>query len=255
VGIATRAAVLYRLAMRVDVALLPTQLTDELLIGRSVVVFDVLRATTSIVTAISSGATRVRVFADHDSMRQAARVASPAPLLAGETRCVRPDGFDLGNSPREYASDRVAGRDVFLSTTNGTRAIHASRLAARVFIGALVNAQTVARQIAQASDDITLVCAGTQGQVADEDRLGAGAVIERLYAIAPGLSVSTEATACRELFRTHQSALRAFLRTTPGGQNVVDAGLERDIIDCAAIDRHDVAPQARWRDDAVFVEH
>jgi 2-phosphosulfolactate phosphatase len=172
--------------MRVDVALLPKDLTNDLLIGRSVVVFDVLRATSSIVTAIASGASRVRVFATHDELRAAARDASPRPLLAGESRCLRPADFDLGNSPSEHADPRVRGREIFLATTNGTRAIHASLRAKQVFVGALPNASTIAQALIETGNDVTLVCAGTQGEIADEDRCGAGAVIDGLLDGATG---------------------------------------------------------------------
>lgn len=239
--------------MRVDVVELPSQLTDALLMGRSAVVFDVLRATTSITTAIAHGAKRVRVFAGHEAMLAATDTLEVRALLAGETRCVRPAGFDLGNSPSEHASPAVGGREIFLSTTNGTRAIHASLRAKQIFVGALVNSRAVARELLATGDDVVLVCAGTQGEVADEDRAGAGAVASRLRQLNPAIHASAEVRACESLFRDAEPDIGNFLRKTTGGRNVIDAGLPQDIVDCGAIDRYDVVPRVSVIDDAVFI--
>src|SRR5215207_2958869 len=108
--------------MNVDVVLLPTlwpQNRDRQVI---VVVFDVLRATTTIAAALAAGVEEIRVYGDTQAAAEAAgRCGPPAPLLCGEERCLPPDGFDLGNSPGAFESQMHRGRTVCMSTTNGTR--------------------------------------------------------------------------------------------------------------------------------------
>src|SRR5262245_24755418 len=158
--------------MQVEVVPLPSQLQPEHLRNRSVVVFDVLRATTSIIAALANGADRIVVFESLDAARHAAAQAQDSSrpvLLCGESNCLKPPGFDLGNSPGDFARDVVRAKTIYLSTTNGTRAIGAARRAAgALFAAALVNASATAAQLARLGRDVTLLCAGTKGQVAPE---------------------------------------------------------------------------------------
>ena len=123
----------------VHVHLLPQLVRPEELAGTTVVVIDMLRATTTIVEALSAGAVAVIPCGEIEEARQCARQRSPAALLGGE-RGGRPiAGFDLGNSPAEYTAERVGGKTVVLTTTNGTRALLHSRQAARVLVAAFAN--------------------------------------------------------------------------------------------------------------------
>jgi 2-phosphosulfolactate phosphatase len=135
-------------------------------------------------------------------------------LLCGETNCLAPPGFDLGNSPRQFRRDEHAGRTMFLSTTNGTRAILASRSAARVLMGALVNSAAVARRCVAEGLDVTLLCAGTNGAIAKEDLLGAGAVLSH---VGDATLVSDTARLARRLFDGARRDLVAALRDSAGG--------------------------------------
>src|SRR5690348_7200145 len=109
--------------MLVDVVSLPKDLTETHVRGRAVVVFDVLRATTTMTAALAAGADEIHVFPTLDEARAAANACKTDRLLCGEVRCLPPEGFDLGNSPGAYVSENVRGKILFMSTTNGTRAI------------------------------------------------------------------------------------------------------------------------------------
>ena len=215
--------------MKVDVALLPTLIAVESLPSKNVVVFDVLRATTSMTAALSAGITEIRIFDTLDAASTAAKAHPGKRLLCGETKCLTPPGFDLGNSPRAFQSIQHAGQTMFLSTTNGTRAIVASRGARRLLVGAIVNAAAVARELASDASDVLLVCAGTNGEIAWEDALGAGAVIQELSTIASVELESDSARMSQALFRNASSDLVAVLRDCRGGRNVIAAGLSEDI--------------------------
>ncbi|HZL34310.1 MAG TPA: 2-phosphosulfolactate phosphatase [Tepidisphaeraceae bacterium] len=223
--------------MFVDVILRPSDLQPHLLDGRTAVVFDVLRATTSMAAAFAAGVTEIRVFPDSSSARSAAQEFEGPRILCGEERCLPPPGFDLGNSPLAFITSRHADHTVFMSTTNGTRAIFAARSAAQLFIGALVNASATARAVADRSLNAILLCAGTDGQIALEDLLGCGAVLDALSKRIPVLDGSDLCILARRLFAACHADLAGALRETRGGRNVIAAGLERDIDFAAALDR------------------
>jgi 2-phosphosulfolactate phosphatase len=160
----------------VRTVLLPTLLRTEDVEGRAVVVFDVLRATTTITTALENGAKELRVFKSLDAASRAAGKFDGPKLLAGELKCLPPPGFDMGNSPEGFKPEYVEGRTVFFSTTNGTMALLAARRAARLFAGCIRNARAVAAVLEQLRLPVTLLCAGTEGGISIEDTIGCGAV-------------------------------------------------------------------------------
>ena len=228
--------------MRLDVVLLPADLRPDRVTGRAVAVFDVLRATTTMTAALAAGVAEIRLFGDVTSAREAAAAyAGPgAPLLLGEARCLPPPGFDLGNSPGALARDRHAGRTAFMSTTNGTKAMLAARGAGVRFAAAVVNAAAVARALAAAGRDATLLCAGTGGQVAMEDLLGCGAVAEALIGSGTEVALAGDAArVARRLFADNRHRLAEVMADSEGGRNVAAAGLSEDLDFCARLDALD----------------
>ncbi len=221
--------------------------------GGIAVVIDVLRASTTIATAIAGGAAAVVPTGDIDSARRLA-AALPKPVLTGGERGGLPiDGFDLGNSPLEYSADRVRGRSVVITTTNGTAALDACRDAAVVLIGAIVNRAAVGKAAREAAlrlaQPVHLVCAGTDGTVTEEDLLGAGAILDA--AAADGDDLDPAAARARDLFRNVagslsgrglEEAIARSFAATAGGRNLIAIGMEADLPVAAAIDSLDVVP-------------
>lgn len=222
--------------MNISLALLPTELPADDLRTSQVVVFDVLRATSTMTTAMAAGAKQIHFFASSDEAL-AARQNHPDALLCGEKGCLKVPGFDLGNSPLEYSTERVAGRRILMSTTNGTRAIHSARLAHRLFAGSLLNAQVTAAALVANTEDIILLCAGTDGAPALEDMLGAGAVVSELIKMATKkkLHLSDLAWAAYYALGGAQADLQAALLVARGAQNLVAAGLSPDIRHCCRL--------------------
>jgi len=228
--------------MRVDVVIIPGLLNPANLAGKTVVVFDVLRATTSIAAAMAVGVESIRIFSDIQSALAAAEAAGKTgekPLLAGEVSALRPPGFDLGNSPRQYNSSHQ-GRRVFLATTNGTKAIVAASGAATVLTAALVNAGPTARFCRALGADVTLLCAGTEGQFSLEDFVGTGAVLSALRQTGEVQVGNDAALAAEAFFTARRDQLRQTLASGQGGRNVVRAQLEPDIDFAARLDALDV---------------
>jgi 2-phosphosulfolactate phosphatase len=184
---------------------------------------DVLRATTTMAAAFAAGVREILVFPDIESVRRAKRQI-PNALACGEQNCLKPDGFDLGNSPGDFGPQHI-GETLLMSTTNGTKAILAARGGAAIFTGALVNARAVAKKVQAFRRDVTLLCAGTNGEVAMEDVIGAGAVTLFFGEI----EATDTALLARQLVLASEKVLPQVLRTTAGGQNIIKAHLEKDI--------------------------
>ena len=230
--------------------------------GGIAVVIDVLRASTTIVTALAHGATRVRpvlTVPEARDMHAAAGAAGPGygPLLGGERGGLKIDGFDLGNSPLEYSRGRVGGRSIVITTTNGTAALHACSGAVAVLIGAIVNRTAVAacaRSLAEqrAGCDAHLVCAGTEGAVTEEDLLAAGAILDAVVQHHGCSEDALDATGREALafFRstvaagpTAADAINRAFATSIGGRNLIDLGMDADLPVSAAIDSLPVVPR------------
>ena len=167
----------------IDVVLTPRDLcrVEGVLAQSQVVVLDVLRATSTMVAGLNAGAREVRLFDSLDAARDARRSWSGAGpvVLAGESACLKPGNFDLGNSPREHVTEKVGGATVLLATTNGTRAAVRANGARRMFAGCLLNAAATAGALVPGVEagPTILVCAGTNGGLALEDVIGAGAIL------------------------------------------------------------------------------
>lgn len=150
--------------------------------GRTVVVIDVLRWSTVVVTALAHGAAWLEAFASAEEAAGRAaelRVNATGVLLGGERATRALPGFDVGNSPGEYTRERVQGRVVVSTTTNGTQALTMARGAHEVLVAALVNVDAVVarlRDARAARRGITLIAAGTEGAEASEDTGCAGAI-------------------------------------------------------------------------------
>ena len=233
--------------MMVEILFTPGALQAADVTGRTVVVIDVLRATTTIAEAFAAGARAVYPVA---SVEEAARLASTLGrdqvLLCGERRCLPIEGFDLGNSPREFTADRVAGKSLVMSTTNGTYAISQTSGAERVITAAFANLSAVADAVA-GDGEVSIVCAGRQGRFALEDAVCAGMLLEALAErTGDALEGDDAAGAARTLAASH-APTREMLAATAAGRDLIDAGLGDDLEVCANIDRLDLVPVIRDR--------
>jgi 2-phosphosulfolactate phosphatase len=238
--------------MTIDVGFLPQFISGRDLSQSAAVVFDVLRATTSITSALRAGVLSIRIFPTPDAAQAAAAFAVPRPILCGEIHAVPPPGFDLGNSPRQFTSEH-AGKTVYLATTNGTRALLAVKSAAAIFAGALVNASAVAMAAANTRRDVLLLCSGTEGQISQEDLLGAGAVCEALLKLGRYTFSSDAARVALRLYQGAKGNLAAILRDGQGGRNIIAAGLEPDIDFSAHVDMINIVGVATEESDGMII--
>lgn len=231
--------------MRLDVYFTPLGPKDGDLAGRGVVVIDILRATTTIVTALANGAKAVVPAAtSEEAVRLTANLEKDGFLLAGERKSVRIEGFALGNSPREMNPETVAGKTVFLATTNGTPALVASQGADPVLVGAAVNFSALterARAVFQDRTHLAIICAGRERQFALEDAYTAGRLVK---AVKKGLKkvVLNDAAEVALALTAHYDGWGDALARCAAARQLTEADLADDIEFCATPDRFRTVP-------------
>lgn len=231
--------------MNVEVVLSPPEialLPARDLSGTVCVVFDVLRASSTMLAAFANGARRIYPVATVEEARLLQREKLPDALLAGERRGLRIVGFDLGNSPLEYRREIVEGCDIVTTTTNGTLALRACDRAKEVVVGAWVNTDAlVAYLLAHAEETPTalLVCAGTGANFALEDGLAAGAVCACLARAGDVSHFNDAASATVSLYRRWSDDPLTALRGSENGKRLIQLGLEQDVEWCAQTDASD----------------
>lgn len=222
---------------------LPTLAEPEYFAGKTVIVIDVLRATTTLAHAFASGASVVRPCRDVEQARQLATHHTDA-LLCGERHEQRVEGFDLGNSPGDYTPDVVNQRSLIFTTTNGTAAIDHCRSASRLLLAAFVNLSAICEAVADV-ESVEIVCAGTRGEITLEDVLLAGAIASRL-SHKPGdeqIQRNDQTQLAAGLWDSARLPLPEWLERSQGGRNLIKSGFRPDILFAADVDRFDVVPR------------
>lgn len=214
-------------------------LSDAFLAEKSAVVIDVLRATSSMIAALDNGAHRIIPTIEVEEARALKRsLPEGSVVLGGERGGLMIDGFDLGNTPQEFSAEKVAGRTVVMTTTNGTRAILMALGAEKVYIAALTNAAAMARVLTEGEGDVVLVGSGTERRISWEDSLCAGAIIQRLMngPGGGGFHLTDSALIAAEIWESRQHDPVGALRLGRGGRNVVRNGVDESFESCGAVD-------------------
>ncbi|MDT0632508.1 2-phosphosulfolactate phosphatase [Rubrivirga litoralis] len=241
-------------APALDVFLTPAVLDEDALYGRAVVVVDVLRASTTIVTALENGARAVIPVADKgEAGRLAASLDADVSLLGGERGGERIPGYQAGNSPLEYTPEAVAGRTVVLTTTNGTAAMARARSAADLAVGAFTNADAAAAFLRRALDagrPAAVLCAGSEGRVSLEDTLCAGLLVTRVVGAEAAAGLSDSVQIASALYRGSESRLARTIFGARHTQRLIELGHADDVAFAARIDASDGLPVFR---DSRFV--
>jgi 2-phosphosulfolactate phosphatase len=229
----------------IKVHFLPALVEPESLAERTVVVVDILRATTTLLHALAAGSKEIRAAETIEQAKAFANSIGTSVVLGGERGGLKIDGFDLGNSPEEYTAECVGGKTVIFTSTNGAKAMKHARFAGKCYIGAFVGFSALCRALRD-EPRIDILCAGTNGQVTREDVLFAGAVIDDLgLARRVNLQINDQGAIALDAWRAAKAEwqtprmLLDRLRASLGGRNVIEIGQERDIEIAAEIDKFD----------------
>jgi 2-phosphosulfolactate phosphatase len=231
----------------VDVAFTPLGLPPADVAGRTVVVVDVLRATTTIAAALHHGARAVIVAAETDeAITLAQSLDKRDVLLAGERHCVPIPGFHLGNSPREMTPSAVGGKTLVMTTTNGTRALLATGGAHEVLVGAAVNLSAVGERVrlaVEAGRGVLILCAGREhGFGMDDAYLAGRLVIEAMHGRRLRKGLNDAAIVSVDLVRRYGDRIDRALALSAAGRELTRLGFAADLEAAAAVDAHPVLP-------------
>jgi 2-phosphosulfolactate phosphatase len=232
--------------MKIDVYFTPLGLNAGDLAGRGVVVIDVLRATSSVVTALAAGAKAVVPAAtSEEAVRLTANLEKDGLVLAGERRMLKIEGFGLGNSPREMTAEAVGGKTVFLATTNGTPALVAAQGGDPVLVAAALNFSAVAERaravFTERGGDLVIICAGREKQFALEDAYTAGRLVKAVKKGARRVALNDAAQVSLDL-AGQQGGWQDAFDASDAARQLTEAGLGDDVHYCAHPDRFTVVP-------------
>lgn len=236
-----------------EIVTAPDGIGRAALAGRAVVVVDVLRACSTIVTALANGARAVIPVEDPAEAQVRARVLGRAGVVLGGERGSLPvPGFDAGNSPSSYGPKLVAGKTLIFTTTNGTRALRAASAAMKngsrpLLCGAFVNLSAVAAALDDSGAERgAVVCSGQDGAFSLEDFACAGAIATKLAAFAQaGLDHGDAVEAAARLYQAWSNRLLALMEGGRHARSLIALGLRADIADCARVDVYGIAPRLR----------
>lgn len=204
-----------------------------------VVIIDIFRATSSICYGIENGAEAIIPVAEVAECA-AYREKGSEFLLAAERNGEVVEGFDFGNSPFSYTPEKVGGKTVVLTTTNGTHALHLSRAAKKVVIGSFLNLSALSAWLGNQQEDILLVCAGWKNNFNLEDTLFAGAVVEKLK--DAGYKLDDAAIGANDLYRAGCNDINAYLKKSSHSERLKKLGIEADVAFCLQVDQITAIP-------------
>ena len=229
----------------IDVCLSPELMHLYDVRDRTVVVVDILRATSCMVTAFANGVESITPFAN---LEQCLKMKTRGYITSGERDGKKVEGFDKGNSPFEYIDNQVLGMKLAFTTTNGTQAIEKAKDAKEVIIGSFLNLTSVVRYLLLGENPVLIVCAGWKGRVNLEDTLFAGAVVDKLKDY---LGLDCDAPlAAQHLYNVAKHDMAAFLSESSHVKRLNRLNIHKDFEFCLTVDQYKVLPRLK---DGVLV--
>jgi 2-phosphosulfolactate phosphatase len=233
--------------MTIDVFFSPAVIDEASVEGRTAVVIDVIRATSSLTEALANGARAIfPTVSTEEAVKLASSLGREDTLLCGERKGLKVEGFDLGNSPAEYTEEVVGGKQLVMTTTNGTRAFVAVEGAERVLAASYMNLTAVAKALEGVSN-LVIACSGRENRFSLDDALCAGMLIQSLRERRDEEMEFNDAARVVAELASDFSLDEEFLRSTAAGKALVGVGLEADLEYVADLDRHTLVPEMRER--------
>lgn len=230
--------------MKIELYLTPLPLADANLEGKTVVVIDVLRFSTSACAALMAGAKGVIPTGESgEAAELRAKLGREITVLAGERNGVRIDNFDLGNSPAEFTEKTVGGRFVVMTTTNGSAMFKKTGKASLVMTGGLINVSKIVEKIKGNIKDLVIACSGNKGSFSIEDTLCGGLLIERLFSNgASGHRLNDAASMALQLYQNNSGSLYETIEKGEHARFLSGIGFKDDICIATAVDSMPIRP-------------
>ncbi len=236
--------------MKIDVCFSPALYSAYHNPEAIVVVVDVFRATTTMVAAFNNGIHSIRPVA---AIEEAEAYKEKGWLVGAERNVKRCEFADFGNSPFDYTPEKVSGKDIVFTTTNGTRAITIARSAFRVIMGAFINLQAVADYCVRHKRDVIVLCSGWQDKVNIEDTLFGGALTDVLLNKGLYETGSDAAVIARDMWTSNKEDLLAYLDTTEHLRRLKANRLEDAVPYCLTLNITDKVPELSIEEDTLIL--
>ena len=213
---------------------------------KNIVVIDVLRTSTTMVTGLANGAKEIIPTEDAGTAGMMGRNSEGHSLLCGEKNGKIIVGFNLGNSVKEYSKETVNGKTLIFSSTNGTPTMMKSKFARNCVILGFVNMSRVVKYLANLNEDFIILCAGKSGELSLEDTVCAGMLIKELTKNAPQKYILTDsALGSSKIYEAYKKSLLTMLHEAEHGKYLVSIGFEDDLLECSKVDVHNILPLLR----------
>ncbi len=232
--------------MRLDVFFTPNEVKPGDTVGRLVAIVDILRASTTVATALGNGAkTVIPLLGPDDVIFRSKEFARSEIRLAGEQKMLPIAGFDLGNSPQSFTREAVEGKTILITTTNGTRALLGVQGARDIVIASYVNFTAVLAMMkvaASSNTDIAIICGGEEGSFTLEDAACAGRYVRAIPKRADPVVVNDAASASVLIERKYGDNIGKIFKESTHGQALQAAGFGDDLAAAAEVDSYSVVP-------------
>jgi 2-phosphosulfolactate phosphatase len=218
--------------MKVDIIISADDINESKIENKVVVVIDMFRATSVIVTALTNGCKEVVPYLTiEETLEHANKLRREEYILGGERKAVKIEGFDLSNSPLEYTREKVENKSILMTTTNGTRTLNKSIAAKRVLIGAMINAKAVAETLIEINEDVVIINAGTNGNFSMDDYICSGYIINEMLKKNQNLMLTDIAKTANMIYEGHEDIL-SYVKKASHYSVMKSLSLDEDIEYC-----------------------
>jgi len=230
--------------LKIDLFLCQSEIQRSQLTNRLVVIIDVLRASTSMITALANGCRRIVPVSEIDQAKKLAQDLSPElVLLCGERNEMIISGFDLSNSPLEYTADKVKDRTIIFTSSNGSKLFDYVQSAHKTIVAGFVNVTAVAKFIVESELDVAILCAGKNGQFGLEDAVCGGMIVDRIVeSKKEPLALTDGAIAAQTIYQFYAQNIFEMLYQASHGKRLIEIGQEQDLVECSKIDSMETIP-------------
>jgi len=229
--------------MKVDIIISADDIKESKIKNKIVVVIDMFRATSVIVTALSNGCKEVIPYLTiEETLEHAKKLKREDYILGGERRAVKIEGFDLSNSPLEYEEDIIKNKTLLMTTTNGTKTLAKSIFAKRIFIGAMLNAKAVAMKLIELNEDVVIINAGTNGNFSMDDYICSGYIINEILSYDKNLELTDIAKTSNIIYDSNRDIL-SYVKEATHYSVMKSLKLDNDIEYCTKKNIIDIVPE------------
>ncbi|MGL5709852.1 MAG: 2-phosphosulfolactate phosphatase [Cetobacterium sp.] len=225
--------------MQIEILNSAKDVINKNLKGKNIVVIDVLRATSVMVTAFKNGAQSIFPFENIDDTKQAYYLNNNG-LLAGERKGLKIEGFHFGNSPLDFTPEKIDGKNIFMTTSNGTRAIKNAKGYDNLYIASYLNLSAIADILLKDGKDSVILCAGTDDEFSLDDALCAGMIVNK---ISEQIKIQTnDATLSLQILANLSNNIKTTLENSKHYSYLKSIGYENDLEYCIQKDICNVVP-------------